>query len=143
MGAKDIETLVRELLDREAIRDLPLQYCHYVWKNDVEGIVQLFTEEGAMTASDPSLPQAQGREGLRKMYEQALGDLMPRPFIHNHVIELNGPDRAVGTCYVELRGTRDGQTWIAAGYYDDEYTKVRGEWKFQSRRITLSSSSVS
>ena len=138
MATKSVETLIQEMLDREAIRDLPVRYCHYVWKNDVEGIVNLFTEDGAISVpNDPSLPGAQGRANLLKTYKQALGDLAPRPFIHNHVVELTGPDRATGTCYVEIRATRDGKSWIGAGYYDDEYAKVGGAWKFRSRKVTM------
>lgn len=44
MATRSVETLVQEMLDREATRDLPVRYCHYVWKNDVEGIVNLFTD---------------------------------------------------------------------------------------------------
>jgi hypothetical protein len=138
MAAKNVETLVQEMLDREAIRDLPVRYCHCVWKNDIEGIVNLFTHDGSISVpNDPSLPDAQGRDNLLKMYKQALGDLTPRPFIHNHVVDLQGPDRATGTCYVEIRATREGKSWIGAGYYDDEYAKVGGKWKFRSRKVTM------
>jgi ketosteroid isomerase-like protein len=138
MATRSIETLVQEMLDREAIRDLPVRYCHCVWKNDIEGIVNFFTEDGSISVpNDPSLPGAQGRDNLLKMYKQALGDLAPRPFIHNHVVELKGSDRATGTCYVEIRATREGKSWIGAGYYDDEYAKVGGEWKFRSRKVTM------
>ena len=33
--------LLQELLDREAIRDLPLRYCDCVWRNDIDGLVSL------------------------------------------------------------------------------------------------------
>lgn len=135
--AKSTQTLVQEMLDREAIRNLPVQYCHCVWKSDVEGIVNLFTEDGSIAIDDPSLPAAKGRANLLKMYKQALSDLSPRPFIHNHVIETQGPDRATGTCYVEIRGIRDGKSIIGAGYYNDEYAKVGDEWKFRSRDVSM------
>jgi hypothetical protein len=25
--------------------------------------------------------------------------------------------------------------WLGSGYYEDDYTKIRGEWKFASRRL--------
>jgi hypothetical protein len=59
--------------------------------------------------------------------------------IHNHVIELTGPDRAKGTCYVEVRLMRDGKKQLMTGWYDDEYVKVGDEWKFKSRRINIDS----
>src|SRR5713226_9993846 len=86
MAAKSTETLMQEVIDREAIRSLPLRYCHCVWQKDLDGYVNLFTEDGAMSTNDPSLPRAQGREELRKMISDGLGVMKPRPFIHNHVV---------------------------------------------------------
>jgi len=134
MAQKSLETLVREMADREAIRELPLKYCHYVWKKDVPAIVNLFTADGEFDAGGAQLA-AKGTEALLKAYQQGLSDLDPHPFIHNHVFELQGPDRAVGNCYLDLRATRDGKSIIAAGHYDDVYAKVGDEWKFRSRKF--------
>ena len=132
--AKSLETLVREMADREAIRDLPLKYCHLVWKKDVPSIVNLFTDDGEFDAGG-AVPVAKGRAELLKSYLQGLGDLDPRPFIHNHVIELHSSTHATGNCYLDLRATQNGRSMIAAGYYDDVYKKVGDEWKFRSRKF--------
>lgn len=134
--AKSSEVLLQEVIDREAIRNLPLQYCHCVWQKDLDGYANLFTEDGSFGASDPTLPKAQGRANLKAMIGGQLDTAKPRPFIHNHVIELLGPDKAKGTCYVEVRLLRDGKKWFMTGWYNDEYAKVNGEWKFKSRQIT-------
>lgn len=134
--AKSTETLLQEVIDREAIRNLPLQYCHCVWQKDLDGYANLFTEDGSFSTNDPSLPKAQGRANLRAMIGSQLDVVKPRPYIHNHVIELLGLDKAKGTCYVEVRLLRDGKKWLMTGWYDDEYAKVNGEWKFKSRQIT-------
>jgi len=134
--AKSPEALMQEVIDREAIRNLPLQYCHCVWQKDVEGYGNLFTEDGSFGTNDPTLPRAQGRANLKSMIGGQLDVSKPRPFIHNHVIELLGPDKAKGTCYVEVRLLRDGKKWLMTGWYNDEYAKVNGEWKFKSRQIT-------
>ena len=67
MATQNTETLMREVIDREAIRSLPLRYCHCVWQKDVDGYVNLFTEGGWLSTTDPNLPRAQGRESLRKL----------------------------------------------------------------------------
>ena len=115
MADKGLETQVQEMLDREAIRDLPQRYCHYVWQQDVPAVVSLFTPDGEFDAGGAQ-PTAKGTEALLAAYTQGLASLDPRPFIHNHVIDLEG-DRATGTCYLELRATQDGQSVIAAGHY--------------------------
>ena len=49
--AKTTEQIVTELADREAIRELPQRYCDCVWRGDVDGIVNLFADEGALRFS--------------------------------------------------------------------------------------------
>src|SRR5262249_40253238 len=139
MAAKSTKTLMQEVIDREAIRSLPLRYCHCVWQKDLDGYVNLFTDDGSFSTDDPNLPRAQGREGLRKMIGGGLGTAEPRPVIHNQVIELLGPGQATRTCYVGVRPLREGKKWLMTGWYDDEYAKVGGEWKFKSRKITTDS----
>ena len=92
-----------------------------------------------MSTNDPSLPRAEGREAIRKMIADSLDEMKPRPFIHNHLIELLGPDRAKGTCYAEVRLTHQGKKCLMTGWYNDEYAKVGGQWKFKSRQITVDS----
>jgi hypothetical protein len=139
MATTNTESLLQAVTDREAIRELPVKYCHCVWQKDLDNWVNLFTADGTISTTDPNIPGAQGSEGLRKMISSGLDTMKPRPFIHNHVINLLGPDRATGTCYVEVRLIRDGKKWSLSGWYDDEYAKVGGEWKFKSRRINIDS----
>ena len=139
MANTSLEAQMQAVIDREAIRNLPLQYCHCVWQKDLDGYANLFTEDGSFGTDDPSLPKGQGREKLRSMISGALDQMGPRPFIHNHVIELTGPDSAKGTCYVEVHMLKEGKKWEMRGWYNDDYAKVNGEWKFKSRQITTDS----
>lgn len=129
---------LRDLLDREAIRDLPLRYCDCVWRDDVDGIVDLFTDDGAfiIKLTDGGESSAKGSEGLRKFYSGGL-DMQPRPYIHNHVIDLVNAERATGRCYLDLRSAKNEMAWLGAGYYNDEYRKTDGRWQFASRTFTI------
>ncbi|MBM4255880.1 MAG: nuclear transport factor 2 family protein [Deltaproteobacteria bacterium] len=140
MAAKSMEAALQEVLDREEIRTLPVRYCHTVWQKDLDGYVNLFTKDGSISTNDKSLPDAQGHEALRKMIGTGLDAMRPRPFIHNHVVELLGADRAKGTCYLEVKLIRDGKKHAVSGWYNDEYAKENGEWKFKSRKIVVDSS---
>lgn len=133
--AKSIEQLAGELADREGIRELPLKYCDCVWRNDMTGIVDLFASDGEfITKGFKREHRASGREGLLKLYGGLTqGALTPRPYIHNHVIDLKGGGRATGRCYVELRNLKNNMEWVGTGYYDDEYVKSGDDWKFKSR----------
>ncbi|MGH8597516.1 MAG: nuclear transport factor 2 family protein, partial [Gammaproteobacteria bacterium] len=78
---------------------------------------------------------AKGHAALRKIYRQGL-EIGPRPYIHNHVVTLDGEERASGRCYLDLRSTKAEMQFIGAGHYADLYRKVRGHWKFQRRHFT-------
>ncbi len=140
MAAKSMEAALQEMLDREEIRTLPVRYCDTVWQKDLDGYVNLFTEDGSISTNDGSLPSTQGRAALRKMIGTGLDEMKPRPFIHNHVVERLGPNRAKGRCYIEVKLFRNGKKHAMAGWYNDEYAKVSGEWKFKSRQIIVDSS---
>lgn len=139
MAAKTTEERMQEVIDREEIRTLPVRYCHTVWQKDLDGYANLFTEDGSFSTDDPAMPKGQGRATLKNMIGGALETTKPRPFIHNHVVELLGADKAKGTCYVEVHLLKDGKKWLMSGWYNDEYAKVNGEWKFKSRQITTDS----
>jgi uncharacterized protein (TIGR02246 family) len=128
------EGLLGELADREAIRDLARLYAHHVWQRDIGAIADLFTEDGEMDT--PDLPVLSGRRAILEAYEKMLNDDEFHPFVHNHVIELDG-DSATGTCYLDLRATISGRAMLSSGYYNDRYQRVDGAWKFRSRKVTM------
>ena len=133
---KTTDELVRELADREGIRDLAIRYIDLLWRNDLEGLVSLFVEDGSFFAEDPENEVvARGHAELRKMFQRAVRTVQPRHYIHTHVVELGGGDRASGRCHVELRSAKVGMQWIGSGCYEDEYIRVGEEWKIASRRF--------
>lgn len=133
--AKSIEQMAADLADREGIRELPIKYCDCVWRNDMTGIVDLFANDGEfITKGHKRTHTASGRDALLKLYGGlTAGAITPRPYIHNHVIDLKGNGRASGRCYVELRDLEKNMEWAGTGFYDDEYVKVGDGWKFKSR----------
>src|SRR5277367_1784943 len=106
--AKSVEELVVELADREGIRELPIKYCDCVWRNDITGIVDLFANDAEFINKGRKREhRTTGREALLKFYSGLTeGEVTPRPYIHNHVVELTGGGRAKGRCYVELRNLK-------------------------------------
>ena len=134
MTNEPLQALVRELSDREAIRELVHRYAHCVWKKCSAAAVDLFAEDGEMDTGDR--PVIKGQRALRESYEQMLGTADLQPFVHNHLISLRG-DEATGTCYLDLRASIDGESMIGSGYYEDEYVRVEGRWKFRRRKLTM------
>jgi hypothetical protein len=127
---------LQDLLDREAIRDLPLRYCDCVWRDDIAALVALFARDGEFVIRiGDQETSAKGHAGLLDFYAQGLG-ITPRPFIHNHVIEFEGGRKATGRCYLDLRSGKENMQFMGAGHYADTYVKEKGEWKFQRRYFT-------
>ena len=133
MNQLSTEEIVRNLADKEAIRDLARRYADCVWRRDIEGAVGLFAANGVMDTGNGA--PIVGRAALLEAYRGMLtGDL--QPFVHNHVIELGG-DGATGRCYLDLRATRDGVSMMGSGYYEDVYVRAGDGWKFQSRKLNM------
>jgi SnoaL-like domain len=69
--AKSREQLVDEMLDCEAIKDLPARYCHYVWSKNLEGVLSLFTEDGLFSSGGRGpLARSQGTGGPAQVLRQ-------------------------------------------------------------------------
>lgn len=125
---------LQRLLDLEAIRDLVRRYAYCIWRRDADGAAALFAETGVMDPGDR--PPLVGPTAIRTAYRAILPASDLQPFVHDHLIELDG-DRATGSCHLDLRMTRDGRRHLGAGCYDDRYVRVDGCWKFASRRLTM------
>ena len=127
---------VTALLAREAIRDLPQRYCDCVWRDDIAGLVDLFVPDGSFTAVVAGGEKTfSGRDGLRDFFVAGLA-IAPRPFIHNHVVDLHDGGTASGRCYLDLYSAKKNMESIGAGFYEDEYAFDDGRWRFRSRRFT-------
>ncbi|MSR13393.1 MAG: nuclear transport factor 2 family protein [Gammaproteobacteria bacterium] len=127
---------LQALLDREAIRDLPLRYCDCVWRDDIDGLIKLFAKDGEFAISHLGTESgAAGHPALRKFYREGL-KIGPRPFIHNHVVTLDDNSHASGRCYLALHSINSDMQFIGAGYYADTYVKTKRDWKFQRRHFT-------
>lgn len=126
--------VLRELADREAIRDLARRYADCVWRQAVEEAVDLFADDGVMDMGDR--PLIVGRAALLESYGAAITGEPFYPFVHNHVIDLDG-DRASGRCYLDLRCTIGGQAMAGVGFYEDKYVRLAAGWRFASRRLHM------
>jgi ketosteroid isomerase-like protein len=135
MANKTAERLLSDLLDREAIHDVVVRYYDAVWRDDVAGLVDLYTEDGTLVLKYKEEKKIAGRDALLKFYRESMGATNPRPYCHNHVVDLHGNGRASGRCYTERRSGNDFTHWLGASLYEDEYVKVGDQWKFRSRVV--------
>ncbi len=126
-----LEERIRSMEDRAEITDLTHRYCDLVWRRGGAAIANLFTEDGVFISGKNDL---KGRDVIRDYYaglQKRVGN-EPHPYIHNHVITVNG-DTAKATCYLDNR--HGDCTSVSGGYYDDEFRRTAQGWKFASRRF--------
>jgi ketosteroid isomerase-like protein len=131
---KTLEQQVRELADREEIKELTAKYAHWVALGEGARVAQLFTDDGAFineTIGEKPNINVRGRKQLDEFYP-GIKRGMALPCIHNHIIEIDG-DNAHGTCTIEVRLNQNGKSVIGSGYYADIYRRVGGQWKFVER----------
>ena len=131
-----LQAQVRELADRDAIRELTARYCWHVQHGEAEKIVPLFVADGVFDGTRAGIGVYKGHPALLKFYRETIAPAgVALPFIQNHVIEVDG-DEARGTCALEGRFIRDGQSITGAGCYQDRYRRVDGKWRFVERQFT-------
>jgi len=122
--------------DRDAIRDLANRYAHHVWRKEIAAVVELFAADGELHT--PALPPIRGHQALLDAYGRMFEEDEFYPFVHNHIIELDG-DVAGGTCYIDLRAVMAGKRLSAWGVYEDRYVRVDGTWRFATRKVNMTS----
>jgi len=140
---RELEAKVAELYDREAIRDLRFRYHECINEAATAAIPDLFTEDGELEFGH--LGRAKGREEIRKFFgglgapratdgAPRRGLYRVRQFIHNHVLQVHG-DRADGYAYLEAKPVYNGESYVVAARYNDEYVKRDGKWLFSKMSL--------
>jgi uncharacterized protein (TIGR02246 family) len=121
-------TRLRRIEDRQAIRDLLVRYCYAIASKDLESVLTLFIADSRVEILGH---EYRGESGLRRLYEASLA-VGPKPFLHNHILEALEDDYARGRTVFEIHPS-EGESAPSAGCYVDEFRKVDGDWKFETR----------
>ncbi len=135
--AKSLEQKIQELTDREEIKELTARYCWHVQHSEGEAIARLFTDDGVLEGTQAEFKAVRGMPALLKFYGAITPAESPVPFIHNHIIEIDGDNDSHGTCTIDARFTRKGESILGAGWYEDKYRRVNGKWRFAVRKISF------
>ena len=136
--SSEVAAIVQELADREAIRQLPTRYCHYVRTRDIPAILDLYAPDGVfdMPANMAEGGVREGREAIAETFRDNLETMDPWPFTHNHIVDFEGQDRARGFVYTEFRLGSEKMRVGFVGVYEDVYVRSENLWKFQSRKLS-------
>ncbi len=134
--------LIRELADREAIRDLMYRYGRGVDSVNLEMVLSTFDDPSDLIVQSGSGPQQrhEGRRAVEAFYQgRAAYNQTNRLIRHrykNPLIELNGDTAAASVYWDEIR--EENNTLIqAGGTYFDQLRRTPEGWKFTQRLIRL------
>jgi hypothetical protein len=125
---------VAELLQIEEIKQLKYRYMRYIDQKRWNEIGECFTEE-ATAAYDGGRYRHAGRDAIVEFLRRSMHDRkLSSHRLHHPEIRVAGPDRATGTWAMEdaVMDLPDRRTIRGAGFYDDVYLKVDGEWRIHS-----------
>jgi len=133
----DVEQRLRELTDREEIRELIARYAQFVSRR--RSMAHMFTADGALIVRLPGSPphEVRGHEALDKLFGSTIASpALNMPAVHNVVIHVVG-DEAIATSWIELHVSNDshpdGRAFAGSGTYDDRLRREDGRWKFVLR----------
>jgi len=140
--------MLDELIARERIRQLRLDYsaCYDSW--DFDGLAELFCEDAVCSYPEAFGGPVQGRSAIIA-YMKRWADEGRAPFdalhlIANHTVTLESAVRASGHCYLldwltrQFEGSQlqtpggHGNPLLLIGRYRDQYVLQDGRWRFAS-----------
>ena len=139
MCDRSLESRVRQLEDRNSIRELVGRYGYVIDNRDIDGLSELFTDDAVLQSAD-GVMDAHGRDAIVEMYRGRFAVLGPSfHFTHDHAItfEAEQPDLASGIIAAHAEVSRNNQTMLAAIRYHDRYRRDSGQWRFTKRVITF------
>jgi ketosteroid isomerase-like protein len=131
---------VTERLDRlevrAAIEDLVTHYGMVIDNRDMEGVAQLFCEDGRFGHQDQ--PGVVGRDAIKVFYRERLsGQEYSYHFSHNQLVDYAGGDIATGVVNAHAEMGFQGEVLVAAMRYHDDYRRDGGLWRFARRRLSF------
>jgi hypothetical protein len=142
MSSDELLMRLRQLEDREAIRDLHNQYCFIQDRGhsshaeaDVQAFLALCHPDVAWDNTPDGSRAHRGHDAvadyLRRLWKRFDSCMH---YVHNLSIVFATSDRARGRSSFDAVGDIGGEAFVAAGYYEDEYARTESGWKFLLHR---------
>lgn len=125
----DLESRIARLEAIQSIQQLKAIALFHADRKDGKALADLFTEDGVLIGA------FQKHEGRAMIAKHVQFWPFAVHYVMNPIINLDG-DRATGLWYwLRPQLAHDDEAYWAAGWYEDDYAKVNGEWKFKLVRI--------
>jgi ketosteroid isomerase-like protein len=135
-------TLLRELADREALRDLMYRYGRAVDSVDLAGVLAVFDDPCSVLIQfgSPVPERHEGRAAVEAYFTaRAAGNTHSRLIRHrykNPLIELHG-DSATASVYRDEIREVDNELIQCGGTYYETLRRTADGWRFQERVVKV------
>lgn len=139
----DLEQRIERLEAIEAIKCLKAKYLHACDRKDIEGIRNCFAE-GEVVIDYGAVGTFNNREQLIAVFQEmaASTGVIDAHHGQNPQISVNSSDSANAVWdlyFYQINPETKGITQLA-GYYQDKYVKIAGEWKISETVFRVASS---
>ncbi len=133
---KDLERRIAVIEDIEAIKRLKYRYWRHLDLKEWDALAALFVKNASVSYGSGKY-EFQGVEAIMRFLRESLGRETGAVTVHqghHPEIDLTSNTTATGTwaLYNYMFNERQNRGIRIGAYYHDLYTKVGGEWKFES-----------
>lgn len=127
---------IEEVVALEAIRKVKYLYAHHLDAKNLEGLVELFTED-AVCEFGSSYGEWRGRDEIRAGFQIEIDKVrgIDYPFMHAVTtpwVEITAADTATAKWFLLEMGTESTEVEAPlrlTGVYTDTYKKIDGRWR--------------
>ena len=130
----DISVQVRELLDRQAIRDCVYRYARGIDRHDPDLVASCYHPDAV---DDHGSYVGPGRGLAEDAISNHGGLLRTQHHITNQVVELDGDTAHSETYYLAMHRAKAGTSEFFSGRYVDRFERRNGEWRIAARVCLL------
>ena len=130
-----LEERLQQIEDRFALEDALTRYCTGIDSlEDVDALLESFTDDAVFDLTGIDLPRFEGREALRGFFVQVFDDMTHHAhFTTNFAIDEITAGTARCTAYVMGMGVaRDGNDVLVYVKYFLDFVKQNGGWKIRN-----------
>lgn len=133
-GSSAIENRLKQLEDKEQIRQLLLDYGRHLDNRDFAAYASLFAADGEWVGG---FGKVSGRANIQAFMEKAMGTGPNRAnnyhLLSNFVITVAGDTATAWSRWAFVVPGERGAVISQAGRYDDRLVRENGQWKFRRR----------
>lgn len=137
-----LQAQVRRLEDRDAIRQLLLEYGHLLDTHDLAGYANLFAPDGEWIGG---FGRARGPKAILALMRKYLGTRPDDPrkvmgfhLMTNIIIHVHGDHATALSKLVFMYRSKDNRPVpVMGGHYLDTLVRLDGRWKFERRVVMM------